>query len=121
MKEIKESYDPEEGTYFDPASKEKYQFEVPAFVNEDVEAEIALIEAHEGFSTSPIFLYNEDYSQYVPRGHYTHSEVLKNYFKAFMWHGRMSMLLKDKLIESEDPAKEARIQTIQASLISFRA
>ncbi len=30
----------------------------------------------------------------------------------------MSMLLKDKLIKSEDPAKDARIQTIQASLIS---
>jgi hypothetical protein len=35
-----------------------------------------------------------------------------------MWHGRMSMLLKDRLIESEDPAKDARIQTIQASLIA---
>jgi hypothetical protein len=30
----------------------------------------------------------------------------------------MSMLLKDKLIVSEDPAKDARIQTIQASLIA---
>ena len=118
MKEIKESYDPEEGTYFDPASKEKYQFEIPAFVDTDVKAETALIEAHKGFSTSPIFLYNEDYSQYLPRGHYTHSEVLKNYFKAFMWHGRMSMLLKGKLIEAEDPEKEARTQTIQACLIS---
>ncbi len=31
------------GTYFDPAAKEKYQFEVPAFVDEDVKAELALI------------------------------------------------------------------------------
>jgi hypothetical protein len=30
----------------------------------------------------------------------------------------MSMLLKDKLIKSENPAKDARIQTIQASLIA---
>jgi len=96
----------------------KYQFEVPAFVKDDVEAELALIEDHEGFETSPIFLYEEDYSQYVPRGHYTHSEKLQNYFRAFMWHGRMSMLLKGKLIQAEDPEKEARIQTIQASLIS---
>ncbi len=36
-----------------------------------------------------------------------------------MWHGRISMLLKDKLIKSNDPAKDARIQTIQASLISY--
>ncbi|HII79431.1 MAG TPA: DUF3160 domain-containing protein, partial [Methanosarcina sp.] len=33
---------------------------------------------------------------------------------------RMSMLLKGKLIEAEDPEKEARIQTIQASLITSK-
>ena len=103
---------------FPSGAETKYQFEVPAFVKEDVEAEFALIEAHQGFGLSPIFRYQEDYSQYVPRGHYTRSEKLQNYFKAFMWQGRMSMLLKDKLITSEDPAKDARIQTIQASLIS---
>ncbi len=103
---------------FPAGSAEKYRFEVPSFVKEEVEAEVSLIEAHEGFSVSHIFLYEEDYSQYVPRGHYTRSEKLQNYFKAFMWHGRMSMLLKDSLIKSEDPVKDARIQTIQASLIS---
>jgi hypothetical protein len=34
--------------------------------------------------------YCEDYSQYVPRGHYTSSEQLKNYFKSMMWLGRMT-------------------------------
>lgn len=34
--------------------------------------------------------YCEDYSQYVPRGHYTSSEGLKRYFKAMMWLGRMT-------------------------------
>ncbi|MGB9940653.1 DUF3160 domain-containing protein [Methanosarcina sp.] len=103
---------------FPAGSEKQYPFEVPGFVKKDVEAELALIEAHEGFRLSPIFLYEEDYSQYVPRGHYTRSEKLQNYFRAFMWHGRMSMLLKGELIKSEDPAKDARIQTIQASLIS---
>jgi hypothetical protein len=120
MKEIENPYDQEAGTYFDPAAREKYQFEIPAFVKDDVEAELSLIKAHEGFAPSPTFLYKEDYSQYVPRGHYTRSEILKNYFKAFIWHGRMSMLLKGKLIQAEDPEKEARIQTIQASLITSR-
>lgn len=118
IKEITDPYGPEAGVYFDPAAKEQYQFEIPEFVKTDVEAELALIEAHQGFELSPIFKYQEDYSQYVPRGHYTHSEILQNYFRAVMWHGRMSMLLKKKLIESEDPAKDARIQTIQAGLIS---
>jgi len=103
---------------FPAGAEEQYQFEIPDFVKKEVEAELALIEAHRGIELSPIFNYKEDYSQYIPRGHYTRSEKLQNYFKAFMWHGRMSMLLKDKLIESEDPAKDARIQTIQASLIA---
>jgi hypothetical protein len=118
VKEITNPYDPEAGIYFDPAAKEKYQFEIPEFVKKDVEPELSLIKAQKGFELSPIFKYKEDYSQYVPRGHYTSSEKLKNYFRAFMWHGRMSMLLKEKLIESEDPAKDARIQTIQAGLIT---
>jgi len=33
--------------------------------------------------------YCEDYSQYVPRGHYTTSEGLKQYFKSMMWLGRI--------------------------------
>ncbi|WP_440955307.1 DUF3160 domain-containing protein [Methanosarcina sp. Mfa9] len=102
-----------------PAGAEgRYQFEVPGFVKEEVASELALIEGHAGFASSPIFLYQEDYSQYVPRGHYTRSEMLKNYFRTFMWHGRMSMLLKGELIRAEDPEKEARIQTMQASLIA---
>ncbi|MDR7665508.1 DUF3160 domain-containing protein [Methanosarcina sp. Z-7115] len=120
VQETEESYGFVNDSLFPSGSEEQYQFEVPAFVREDVEAELALIEAHDGFEISPIFRYEEDYSQYVPRGHYTRSEKLQNYFKALMWQGRMSMLLKDKLIKSEDPAKDARAQTIQASLISYQ-
>lgn len=103
--------------YFTPDDLEKYSFEVPGFVKSDVENELALIEAHSGFFESPIFRYSEDYSQYAPRGHYTRSERLKNYFKAFMWCGRMSFLLKggpDDLVSAED----AKIQTMGAALIA---
>ncbi len=111
-----DSYDFDEA--FPAGSTKQYHFEVPSFVKKEVEAELALIEAHEGFATSPIFKYEEDYSQYVPRGHYTRSEKLQNYFKAMMWHGRISMFLQSDMIIAEDPAKEAKIQTIQAFLIS---
>jgi len=90
---------------------------VPAPVRSEVRAELALIEAHAGWSESPIFVYKEDYSQYVPRGHYTRSETLKRYFKGLMWYGRLSMLLKggeDALVSEQD----AKIQTLQASLIA---
>ena len=105
----------------------KVDFSIPSYVRDEVNAEIENIEAHEGFEPSVVFNspdsknpYKEDYSQYVPRGHYTRSETLKRYFKAAMWYGRMAFLLKggpspyDALISEED----ARIATIQASLIS---
>jgi hypothetical protein len=59
-----------------------------------VEGELDLITAHTGFVLSPIFGYKEDYSQYVPRGHYTRSETLEKYFKAMMWYGRIMFRLK---------------------------
>lgn len=99
----------------------KYVFSVPGFVKDEVAEELSAIEKHAGFRTSAVYNYPEDYSQYVPRGHYTRSEKLKNYFKCFMWHGRISMLLKKDLITLSDPAakeKEARLQTMGAALIS---
>ena len=89
----------------------------PSQVLDLVESELSLIEEHAGFSRSPIFHYDEDYSQYVPRGHYTKSETLKRYFKAMMWYGRIAFLIKggpDALISQED----AKLATIQASLIA---
>jgi len=67
---------------------------VPESINELVDGEIALIDAHEGKECSPIFGYFEDYSQYVPRGHYTRSEEFKKYFRGMMWYGRMMYRLK---------------------------
>ena len=97
---------------------------VPDFVCEEVEYERAKIEAHSGFEDSKLFIYREDYSQYVPRGHYTRSETLKKYFKAMMWYGRISFLLKGSEVwcpacEALISVEDARIQTIQASLIAL--
>jgi hypothetical protein len=70
-----------------------------------VDAELALINAHEGTNVSPLWLRDdqtqdlqliEDYSQYIPRGHYTRSAELRNYFKAMMWYGRLTFRLKDE-------------------------
>jgi hypothetical protein len=78
-------------------------FQFPAVVNDLAQAELDLVEAASGPAPSPIFphlKYGEDYSQYVPRGHYTKSEAIKAYFKAMMWYGRMTFRLNDP----EDPA-----------------
>ncbi len=35
----------------------------------------------------------EDYTQFTPRSHYTKNVILRNYFRAMMWYGRMNFLL----------------------------
>lgn len=106
--------------YFKKEDLQKYRFRVPHFVEEEVEKELSLIEEHSGFAVSPIFRYYEDYSQYVPRGHYTRSEILKNYFKGLMWYGRMSFLIKKDLIKSTSPERDANLQTMGACLIASK-
>lgn len=68
---------------------------IPEFVKKQVEQELALIEDHQGIEISPIMGIKEDYSQYVPRGHYDQSQSLKNYFKTMMWYGRLTFVFKD--------------------------
>jgi hypothetical protein len=115
----------------------KVSFTVPNYVKDEVDEELKNIEEHQGFKPSAIFnsspdcmclvpcCYCEDYSQYVPRGHYTRSETLKRYFKAMMWYGRMAFLLKggeaSECASLEGPLiteEDAKLATIQASLIS---
>lgn len=79
---------------------------VPAAVKEEVTAELALIEAHTGITLSPVMNlggspdmlegFKEDYSQYIPRGHYAGSDQLKAYFKAMMWYSRPTFRLKNE-------------------------
>ncbi len=52
--------------------------------------ELDLIAQHAPFTSSPIFEYAEDYTQYIVRGHYTQSDSLRRYFNTMMWLGRMT-------------------------------
>jgi hypothetical protein len=80
--------------------------QIPATVSDVVNQELELISKHAGIEISPVLnlgvvspdpleALKEDYSQYIPRGHYTSSEDLKNYFKSMMWYGRMTFRAKD--------------------------
>jgi len=86
---------------------------VPSGVKDAVQSELSLINGHQGIAASPIFGYDEDYSQYVPRGHYTRNDTLKEYFMAMMWYGRMMFRLK-----TDDP-DVAKQQTRSAILITL--
>ncbi|MBD3321359.1 MAG: DUF3160 domain-containing protein [Chitinivibrionales bacterium] len=79
-----------------------------------VTGELALIEAHQGFDSSKVLkeLY-EDFSQYVPRGHYTRNDRFKRFFKSMMYLGRMNF----RLTTPDDPSI-ARLETMQACLLT---
>ena len=99
----------------------------PETVSAEVKQEFALIEAHAGIKNSivmnldrsngtvldtpegPLDLeaLKEDYSQYIPRGHYDKSEALKAYFKSMMWYGRISFRFKEA-----DEVRSAALITI---------
>lgn len=76
---------------------------VPKAVQNEVAAELDLIAAHQGIAVSPLLnlggsmdpveALKEDYSQYVPRGHYDTTDELKTYFRTMMWYGRMTFRL----------------------------
>ena len=116
--------------YFSQEEAQYYNFEIPEMVRDLVEKELSLIQEHRGWEFSPIFIYKEDYSQYVPRGHYTRSEKLKNYFKALMWFGRMTALVEGSASLSAGESMcsngldgivskyDAQIQTLQAFLLT---
>ena len=94
---------------------------VPSDVKDLVEQELDLIEKHSGFKDSPIFRYTEDYSQYVPRGHYTRNEDFKKYFKTMMWYGRMMFRIEPPIGTSgqQTDKEKGREETRQALLISL--
>lgn len=97
---------------------------IPEIVMDEVLAELDLMEKHSGIDPSPVMnlgvdvevlietpqglqspkLLLEDYSQYVPRGHYDQSEELKKYFKSMMWYGRLGFRVKN-----EDETKSAMV------------
>ena len=100
---------------------------VPQIVANEVNQELSLIGAHQGIAESPVMnmgnnkpatietpqgplpleAAKEDYSQYIPRGHYTQSSQLKNYFKAMTWYGRLTFRVKN-----EDEMRSALLITL---------
>jgi hypothetical protein len=79
------------------------RYDVPTEIQTLVDRELGLIEGAAATEASPIWtvggesmedLLIEDYSQYIPRGHYTRSEALERYFRAMMWYGRLTYRLK---------------------------
>ncbi len=79
---------------------------VPAAVAAEVSQELSLIKAHAAVAPSPVMgigqtqavreSLKEDYTQFIPRGHYTSSAALQEYFRAMMWYGTLDFRLNDQ-------------------------
>ncbi|MEA3311902.1 MAG: DUF3160 domain-containing protein [candidate division WOR-3 bacterium] len=66
------------------------EVELPKDIEKLVAKELARIKGHAGIAECSFLPgVKEDYSQYVPRGHYTRSDEFERYFKAMMWYGRL--------------------------------
>ena len=61
--------------------------EIPDEIMNLADGEIKLIDEAFGFTKSPIFGKDLDYSQFTVRGHYAGNEKLEKYFKTMMWYG----------------------------------
>lgn len=92
-----------------------------------IQKEVNSIEGHKGLAFRSLLAYVEnpnlmrtpyafeDYSQYIPRGHYTRNEEFKKYFKAMMWYGRIDFKLMPG--ESDSALRHGKMMTLQAILM----
>jgi hypothetical protein len=60
---------------------------IPKEAQRMVAIELKLIQARAGLGVGAILPYAIDYTQFIPRGHYTRTEKLKRYFLTMMWYG----------------------------------
>lgn len=97
------------------------QAKIPSFVEKQVNSELQLIAEHKSMAPSPVMnmgnddaspadALKEDYTQYIPRGHYAKSEELKTYFRAMMWYGRLTFRASN-----EDETRSAALMTLLLS------
>lgn len=73
--------------------------------------EMDLIESHQGFRIGAIFPYEIDYSQFIPRGHYTRSETLKKFFRTMMWYGLAPFALKSNTGRADETIRQSLLLT----------
>ncbi len=98
---------------------DQWGVDVAEDIGKIADAELALMEKHEGFDRSPITDFDIDYSQFVPRGHYTRSDKLKRYFKALMWYGLVALPLYDQEKQPKLQPRQARQAYLLAQHIVY--
>lgn len=70
---------------FDEGEAQKYYFELPDFLKDDVDREVALIKGASKKDKSPILLYERNYKNFLVPKEYNQSAKLGNYYLALKW------------------------------------
>jgi hypothetical protein len=88
----------------------------PAGASDLSRKEQALIFAASGASVSPALGVTVDYSLFKPRGHYTKSSELEDYFRGMSWLGDAAFLLEKDAASGEGGTDEALVQAALVAL-----
>ena len=83
------------------------QVDIPGDIKKLAQQELSYIEDAGSIDFSPIFDFQEDYTQYKPRGYYEGDEQLEKYFKAMTWYGRIGFTQDSELFD-----RSALLQTL---------
>ncbi|MCK5239350.1 MAG: DUF3160 domain-containing protein [Candidatus Thorarchaeota archaeon] len=100
--------DAPEGDWKDAALRNVAYFTVAAYLIDNttpIRTEVAsmvnpvlqMIEDHSDVTDDWFMGYREDFTQFVPRGHYTRSETLSKFFQVMMWYGRTQFRLNEPI------------------------
>jgi hypothetical protein len=70
---------------FSPTDASQYSIQLPAYLQDDVGAEVALIKAASATAKSPVLLYSRDYKDFSVPVAYQANARLKNFYLAARW------------------------------------
>jgi hypothetical protein len=76
-----------------------------------VTEELRKIEGHASRAPSGIFPFQQDYTQFHPRGHYDRSPELQQYFRVMMWYGRSPFPFRYRDTKTEEQVQQALLIT----------
>jgi hypothetical protein len=91
------------------------------WIRSTAEAELNFIDVAETVAFSPLFSayreeFKNDYTQFTPRSHYTKNKILKTYFMAMIWYGRLGFVLK-----SDEQTRDALLVNNQINSLNVGA
>ena len=104
---------------FDPQEVDRYNFNIPEYLRESVEAEVALIKGAKSQAKSPITLYERNYKDFQVPDNYSKNAKLNNFYLALKWLNTLFPLYardagcEDCLLDHDDEI----INFVAASLI----